>query len=104
MLLEVARGVPRSFPFHAIALHFSPSDSPRAGMPSPDLESTSTLMRAGVDIGAGHPTTPGVNVKDSWWVNGRNRYVRAMRIVEPIRGKETSRAAARGRDAVRGLR
>jgi hypothetical protein len=40
------------------------------------------LMRAGVDIGAGHPTTPGVNVKDSWWVNGRNRYVAAMRIVD----------------------
>jgi hypothetical protein len=40
------------------------------------------LMRAGVDIGAGYPTSPGVNVKDSWWANGRQRYVAAMRVVE----------------------
>jgi len=39
-------------------------------------------MRAGVDIGAGHPTSPGVNIKDSWWVNGRQRYLAAMRVIE----------------------
>jgi len=83
LLLEIARGVPRSFPFHAIALHFSaPGFSTGPELPAPDLENISMLMRAGVDIGAGHPTTPGVNVKDSWWVNGRNRYVAAMRIVD----------------------
>lgn len=84
MLLEIARGVPRSFPFHAIALHFSApgfSEGPELP-PFPDGQALGTLMRAGVDIGAGHPTSPGVNVKDSWWVNGRNRYVAAMRIVE----------------------
>ncbi len=84
LLLEIARGVPRSFPFHALAMHFSApgfSDGPELP-PFPDGPTLGILMRAGVDIGAGHPTSPGVNVKDSWWVNGRNRYVAAMRIVE----------------------
>jgi hypothetical protein len=84
LLLEIARGVPRSFPFHAIAIHFSArgfSEGPELP-PFPDGQTLGMLIRAGVDIGAGHPTSPGVNVKDSWWVNGRNRYVAAMRIVE----------------------
>jgi hypothetical protein len=84
LLVEIARGVPRSFPFHAIALHFSApgfSEGPELP-PFPDGQTLGMLMRAGVDIGAGHPTSPGVNVKDSWWVNGRNRYVAAMRIIE----------------------
>jgi hypothetical protein len=84
ILLEIARGVPRSFPFHVIALHFSAlgfSEGPELP-PLPDGQALGTLMRAGVDIGAGHPTSPGVNVKDSWWVNGRNRYIAAMRVVE----------------------
>ncbi|MGA2759191.1 MAG: hypothetical protein ABSF08_02570 [Candidatus Cybelea sp.] len=84
VLLEIARGVPRSFPFHVIALHFSApgfSEGPELP-PFPDGQTLGMLMRAGVDIGAGHPTSTGINVKDSWWVNGRNRYVAAMRIVE----------------------
>jgi hypothetical protein len=84
LLLEIARGVPRSFPFHAIAMHFSApgfSEGPKLP-PFPDGATLGIVMRAGVDIGAGHPTSPGVNVKDSWWVNGRNRYVAAMRIVQ----------------------
>ena len=84
ILREITRGVPRSFPFHVIALHFSAlgfSEGPELP-PVPDGQALGTLMRAGVDIGAGHPTSPGVNVKDSWWVNGRNRYIAAMRVVE----------------------
>lgn len=39
-------------------------------------------MRAGVDIGAGHSTSAGISVQDSWWVNGRQRSLAALRIIE----------------------
>jgi hypothetical protein len=84
ILREIVQGVPRSFPFHAIALHFSaPGFSDGPALPAaPDRQTLSMLMRAGVDIGAGHPTSPGVNIQDSWWANGRQRFVAAMRVVE----------------------
>src|SRR5262245_13666755 len=65
-LLAIAAGVPRSFPFHNLAVHFQ---SPAFGMPQ---------SRAG-SIG---PTVPGVIVGDSWWVNGRVRSVTAITGVE----------------------
>ncbi len=84
ILQEIARGVPKSFPFQAITLHFSaPGFSEGPNLPgAADPRTLSQLMRAGVDIGAGHPTSPGVGLKDSWWVNGRQRFLSALRIVE----------------------
>jgi hypothetical protein len=84
VLREIARGVPKSFPFHGVALHFSApgfSEGP-ALPPTPDPWTLSMLMRAGVDIGAGHPTSAGVSVQDAWWVNGRQRSLAALRIVD----------------------
>jgi hypothetical protein len=83
ILREIARGVPKSFPFHGARFHFSaPGFSEGPELPKvPDRQTLSMLMRAGVDIGAGHPTSPGVSVQDSWWVNGRQRSLSAMRIV-----------------------
>jgi hypothetical protein len=64
-LLAIAGGVPRSFPFHNIAIHFQ---SPAFGVGLP----ASPLM----------PHGPGVIVGDSWWVNGRTRSVSAISSVE----------------------
>lgn len=63
-LLTIAAGVPRSFPFHNIAIHFR---SPAFGVA---LE------------GPFGQRTPGVTVGDSWWVNGRTRSVSAISSVE----------------------
>jgi hypothetical protein len=66
ILLEIARGVPRSFPFHHLSIHFfAPAFSGTSAIP---------LMQIG--------HSPGIAVKDSWWVNGRNRSVTALTIVE----------------------
>jgi len=84
ILKEIARGVPKSFPFHGITLHFSAagfSEGPELPA-APDARTLSTLLRAGVDIGAGHPTSAGVSVHDAWWVNGRQRSLAALRVVE----------------------
>ena len=61
-LLSIASGVPRSFPFHSIVIHFR---SPAFGVPLPT-------------IGPAGDVEPGVLVGDSWWVNGRNRSVTAV--------------------------
>src|SRR5688572_1975283 len=58
-LLAVAKGVPRSFPFHSIAIHFK---SPAFGGALP-IAGPMGSLEAGVLVG------------DSWWVNGRNRSV-----------------------------
>jgi hypothetical protein len=84
LLREIARGVPKSFPFHGVTLHFSAPgfcEGPRLPA-TPDPKTLAMLMRAGVDIGAGHPTSAGVSVQDAWWVNGRQRSMAALRIVE----------------------
>jgi len=83
-LREIAAGVPKSFPFHKALFHFSaPGFSEGPSMPaSPGAATLSMLMRAGVDIGAGHPTSPGISVQDAWWVNGRQRSMAALRIIE----------------------
>jgi hypothetical protein len=84
ILKEIARGVPKSFAFHGITLHFSaPGFSQGPYLPaSADPRTVSQLMHAGVDIGAGHPSSAGISVKDSWWVNGRQRFMAALRVVE----------------------
>jgi hypothetical protein len=66
VLLEIARGVPRSFPFHNLGIHFSvPAFSGAAAMPSMPRQ-----------------LSPGISVTDSWWVNGRMRSVSALTLVE----------------------
>jgi hypothetical protein len=81
---EIARGVPKSFPFHSLMFHFSAAGfSEGPCLPAaPDARTVGQLLRAGVDIGAGQPTSAGVSVKDAWWVNGRQRFVGALRIIE----------------------
>src|SRR5215831_10460754 len=66
LLLEIARGVPRSFPFHGVSFHFS----------LPEFTD-----------GGGYPTVfgtqqPGIIVTDSWWVNGRQRSLAALTSIE----------------------
>ena len=64
-LLAVAAGVPKSLPFHGVSIHFH---SPAFGIqfPLPHLA----------------PIDPGVMVTDSWWVNGRDRGMRALTSVD----------------------
>jgi len=64
-LVEIATGVPRSFPIHNIAIHFQ---HPAFG------EMDGPMLIGGI--------APGVIVSDSWWVNGRQRSVSAYTIVE----------------------
>jgi hypothetical protein len=72
--------VPRSFPFHHLAIHFS---SPEFGEP--------IVMGAAVPaVGAGALTMgviapemiAGVLIGDNWWVNGRQRSLTACRFTE----------------------
>jgi hypothetical protein len=65
-LHAIAAGVPRSFPFHDIAIHFQ---SPAFGELSPPSAGLVEMMC-------------GVLVSDSWWVNGRNRSLSACTLVE----------------------
>ncbi|MFZ0312181.1 MAG: hypothetical protein WAL85_05695 [Candidatus Korobacteraceae bacterium] len=69
-LQEIAAGVPRSFPFYAVALHFH---SPEFG----------EAMRT-----PAHPARmmAGIMITDSWWINGRNRSLSARTIVEAEAG------------------
>jgi hypothetical protein len=64
ILLSIAAGVPRSFPFHNIVIQF-----------------WSAAFGEGEDRRPGSPGR-GVTVGDSWWVNGRNRFLTAMTIVD----------------------
>jgi len=68
ILLEIARGVPRSFPFHNIGIQFPiPAFSDGAELPA-------TLVA--------QMSMPGISVSDKWWVNGRLRSVSALIIVD----------------------
>jgi hypothetical protein len=68
ILLEIARGVPRSFPFHNIGIQFPiTAFSDGAAIPS-------TLVD--------RIPMPGVSVGDAWWVNGRTRSLSALTIVD----------------------
>src|SRR5262245_6902005 len=65
-LLAIAKGVPRSFPFHSLAIHFK---SPAFGVALPIAGPAAAM-------------SPGVLVGDSWWVSGRNRSVTAVASVD----------------------
>jgi hypothetical protein len=65
-LQAIAAGVPRSFPFHSVALHFH---SPEFG----ELMAVPTISAASM---------AGVLITDSWWVNGRNRSLSVSTVVE----------------------
>ena len=71
-LQQVAAGVPRSFPFHQVVFQLG----------SPAFGESVTLSSGGVT------TRPGIIVTDSWWVNGRNRSMAAMTIVEGEAGSK----------------
>jgi len=64
-LLAIAAGVPKSLPFHNVSIHFH---SPAFGIPFP-------LPHLA-------PIDHGVMVTDSWWVNGRERSLRALTSVD----------------------
>jgi hypothetical protein len=70
MLLEIARGIPRSFPFHMASFQLS--------LP---------VFTGGTDLPV-YPggVRPGLIVTDSWWVNGRQRAVMALTIVDAEAG------------------
>ena len=65
-LHAIAAGVPRSFPFHDIAIHFH---SPEFGAFFPTSTQSPEMMC-------------GILVSDSWWVNGRTRALSACALVE----------------------
>jgi hypothetical protein len=65
-LQAIATGVPRSYPFHHLSIHFH---SPEFG----------ELIAFGPMGGA---MIPGVLIGDSWWVNGRQRSLSACRLAE----------------------
>jgi hypothetical protein len=65
-LHAIAAGVPRSFPFHGIALLFS---AEAFGEMAPAAARSADLL-------------PGVLVTDAWWVNGRLRSLSACTVVE----------------------
>jgi hypothetical protein len=81
-LHAIAAGVPRSFPFHTIAIHFH---APAFGELSPGSAGSAEM-------------TCGILVGDSWWVNGRNRSLSACTLVEADpASKKTATASAGGR-------
>lgn len=71
-LLAIAGGVPRSFPFHNLSIHFQ---APAFG----------AALSVVPTIG---PSLPGVTVGDSWWVNGRMRSLTALASVDADPGNK----------------
>jgi hypothetical protein len=65
-LHAIASGVPRSFPFHNIVIHFH---SPEFGELIREAARSPEMM-------------PGILLSDNWWVNGRNRSLSACALVE----------------------
>jgi hypothetical protein len=66
ILQAIAAGVPRSFPFHSVVLHFAAAEFGVLGPVTPTL--------AGL--------LPGVLLSDSWWVNGRVRSMSACTVMD----------------------
>jgi hypothetical protein len=70
-LAEIARGVPRSFPFGNISLQIRfPALGPEVAAPFP------------LQVLPGDGLKPAIMVSDSWWVNGRQRGVSALSVIE----------------------
>lgn len=65
-LLAIAQGIPRSLPFHNVMIHFH---HPEFGEALP-MTPISPLRASGITAG------------DSWWVNGRNRSLVSLHLVE----------------------
>jgi len=65
-LQAIVAGVPRSFPFHHVALHFF---ADAFGSVAPVAPKTADLL-------------PGILLTDNWWVNGRERAMSACTVVE----------------------
>jgi hypothetical protein len=77
-LQTIAAGVPRSFPFHSVAIQFY---SPEFGdLEAPAIRSAQMMT--------------GVLLADSWWVNGRNRSLSACTVVEAEAGRKKLPAPA----------
>ena len=72
-LHAIAAGVPKSFPFHSIAMQFHSTEFGDKGSPT---------VRSGEMI-------PGVLVTDSWWANGRKRSRSACMVVEVDAGSRS---------------
>ncbi len=100
-LQAIAAGVPRSFPFHHLSIHFN---SPEFGQPvvmgtvAPGVDAGAMAMGAAAPgmaagamvMGVIAPTMiAGVLISDSWWVNARQRSLSACRFteVEPVAKK-----------------
>jgi hypothetical protein len=72
-LQSLASGVPRSYPFGQVSLHLS---TPEFG------DTPSTPAKPGEQAA-------GILITDSWWVNGRNRSLSAITVVDaPTVGKK----------------
>src|SRR5438309_5103245 len=65
-LHSIASGVPRSFPFHDIAIHFH---TPEFGELIPEATRSPEMMS-------------GILLSDNWWVNGRSRALSACTLVD----------------------
>jgi hypothetical protein len=77
-LLGIAEGVPKSFPFHSIAIRFS---GPCLGALPPGFKPPLAAPAQGVDSG--------ILVGDAWWIDGRSRSLQALAILEvPATGKK----------------
>jgi hypothetical protein len=68
----IAAGIPRAFPFHNSTIHFH---APVFGEFVPGVSAIGDALA-------------GVTVSDSWWVNGRNRSLFAVTIVEADPGSK----------------
>ncbi len=92
-LQAIAAGVPRSFPFHHVAIHFNSAEfgelTMGAGAPGVDA-GTMTMGPSAPGVSAGPMVIgviapgmmAGVLIGDSWWVNGRQRSLTACRFTE----------------------
>jgi len=67
-LHAIASGVPRSFPFHNIALHFHSAEFGEL-IPAAEAAHSAEMMA-------------GILMLDNWWVNGRNRSLSACTLVD----------------------
>jgi hypothetical protein len=77
-LLAIAEGVPKSFPFHSIAIRFA---GPCLGVLPPGFQPSLAALALGVESG--------ILVGDSWWIDGRARSLQALAILEvPASGKK----------------